>query len=178
MFENNNDYGQHAELSNRYRSGANWFYWIAGLTLVTSIIGLLGGGWRFFLSLGVTQVIDGIALVAAESLGDATKVIAIVLDIVITAMFAGFAYLAHKRQLWAYMAGIVVFGLDGLLSLAIFDIIGILVHAFVLVMMIRGFMAGREMLALERAMAQAAQMAQATEANAQPARETAPATSF
>jgi hypothetical protein len=175
MFENNNDYGQHTELSDRYRSGANWFYWIAGLTLVTSIIGLLGGGWRFFLSLGVTQVIDGIALAAAESLGDATKIIALVLDIVITAMFAGFAYLAHKRQLWAYMAGIVVFGLDGLLSLAIFDIIGILVHGFVLVMMIRGFMAGREMLALERAMAQAAQAAQV---NAQPARETAPATSF
>jgi len=155
MFEN--DYGHHAELNQRYRSGANWLYWIAGLTLITSIVGLLGGGWRFFLSLGVTQLIDGIAVYAADSLGEATKVIAIVLDIFITAMFAGFAYLANKRQLWAYVAGMIVFLLDGLLSLAIFDWIGILVHGFVLFMMIRGYMAGREMLVLERELAQSAQ---------------------
>lgn len=163
------DYGQHAELSERFRSGANWFYWIAGLTLVTSIIGLLGGGWRFFLSLGVTQLIDGIAVYTADSLGDATKIIAIVLDIVITAMFAGFAYLANKRQMWAYIVGMVVFFLDGLLSLLITDWIGILVHGFVLVMMVRGYLAGREMLALERAMTEAAQSAQATASQPEPA---------
>ena len=177
MFENNYDYGQHAELLDRYRSGANWFYWIAGLTLVTSIIGLLGGGWRFFLSLGITQVIDGIALVASESLGEGTKIIALVLDIFITAMFAGIAYLAGKRHFWAYIVGMVVFGLDALLSIVIFDWLGIIVHGFVLVMMIRGFLAGRELVALEAAMAQAAQSAQASAAQAA-APEPAPASSF
>ena len=172
MFENNFDHIKHQELSARYRSGANWFYWIAALTFVTSIISLLGGGWRFFLSLGITQVIDGIAVGASESLGDATKVVAIVLDIFITAMFAGFAYLANKRQMWAYITGMVVFLLDGLLSLLVTDLIGILVHGFVLFVMIRGYMAGREMLALERVMAQATQAAEATEA---PAAQTAPA---
>jgi hypothetical protein len=179
MFEDNYDHIKHAELQAGFRSGANWFYWIAALTLVTSIISLLGGGWRFFLSLGITQVIDGLAVVFSESFGDATKVIAIVLDIFITAMFAGFAYLANKRQLWAYIAGMVVFLLDGLLSLVFFDLIGILVHGFVLFMMIRGYMAGREMLALERAMSKAAQANQAAEAAAaQAAPEPAPASSF
>lgn len=177
MLENNyNDYGQHAELSQRFRSGANWFYWIAALTLVTSIISLLGGGWRFFLSLGVTQLIDVIAILAADSWGDATKVIALVLDIFITAMFAGFAFLASKRLLWAYVAGMVVFLLDGLLSLVFVDFIGIIVHGFVLFVMIRGFMAGREMLALERAMAEAARAAEASAPQAAPA--PAPAGSF
>lgn len=166
MFENNYDYTQHAELSDRFRSGANWFYWIAGLSLITSIIGLMGGSWRFFLSLGITQLIDGLAIYAADSFGGATKIIAIVLDIFITVMFAGFAYLANKRQLWAYVAGMVVFVLDGLLSLLIVDLLGIIVHAFVLVMMIRGYMAGRQMLALERTMAEAAQ---STPASAQTA---------
>jgi hypothetical protein len=170
------DYGQHAELNERFRSGANWFYWIAGLTLVTSIIGLLGGGWRFFLSLGITQLIDGIAVYAAESLGDATKIVAIVLDIFITALFAGFGYLASKRQMWAYVTGMIVFVLDGLLSLLIMDWIGILVHGFVMVMMVRGFMAGREMLALERAMSEAAQSAHA--ATSQPTTEPAAQPSY
>lgn len=179
MFENNNydDYGQHAELAQRFRSGANWFYWIAALTLITSIVSLLGGGWRFFLSLGITQVIDGLAVGTAQSLGEATKVVAIVLDIFITAMFAGFAFLSNKRHLWAYVAGMVVFLLDGLLSLLFFDVIGIIVHAFVLFLMVRGFMAGREMLALERALAEAA-AAQAAQAPAQAAPAPAPASSF
>ena len=177
MFENNYDHIQHSELSDRFRSGANWFYWIAGLTLVTSVISLLGGGWRFFLSLGVTQLIDAIAVVTAESLGDATKVVAIVLDIFISAMFAGFAFFAQKRQMWAYVLGMVVFLLDALISIVFIDFIGIIVHGFVLFMMIRGFVAGREMLALEREMAAAAQARQVSAA-AQAAPEPASAGSF
>lgn len=174
MYENNFDEMKHAELSQRFRSGAHWFYWIAALTLVTSIISVLGGGWRFFLSLEITQVIDAFAVLFSEQLGDATKVIAIVLDIFITAMFAGFGYLATKRRLWAYVAGMVVFLLDGLLSLVFVDFIGIIVHGFVLFVMVRGFMAGREMLSLERAMAEAARTAEASAAQAAPA----PAGSF
>ena len=173
MYENNYDFGHHSELTQRFQSGANWFYWIAGLTLLTSIIGLLGGGWRFFLSLGITQLIDGIAVYAADSLGEATKVIALVLDIFITLMFAGVAYLANKRQMWAYVTGMVVFLLDGLLSILVLDWLGIIVHGFVLVMMMRGYVAGRELVAVERAMAEAAQSAQAS---AEPA--PAPAGSF
>ena len=168
MFENNYDHVQHAELSQRFASGANWFYWIAGLTLVTSLIGLMGGAWSFALSLGITQVIDGLALYASESFGEAAKVIAIVLDIFITALFAGFGYLANKRYMWIYLTGIIVFLLDSLISVVIFDVLGILIHGFALVMMIRGYIAGRDMLALEREMAQATQATQAT-ASSEPA---------
>ena len=153
MFEA--DQTQHAESSQRYQSGVRWFYWIAALSLLTSVITLLGGGWRFFLSLGVTQVIDGFAFGLATELGEATKVIAIVLDVFVTAAIAGIAFLASKKQLWAYIVGMVAFLFDGLISLLFFDVIGIIVHGIVLFVMFRGFMAGREMLALERTMAQA-----------------------
>lgn len=95
------DHIQHEQLSERYQKGARWFYLIAALSLVTSVIMLLGGGWRFFLSLGVTQIIDGIATALSAELGNATKVIAIVLDIFVTAIFAAFGFLASKKQLWA-----------------------------------------------------------------------------
>jgi hypothetical protein len=150
-----NDYAQHATLNESFKSGANWFYWIAGLTLITSIMSLLGGGWRFFLSLGTTQLIDAIAYATAGELGDATKVIAIVLDIFITAMFVGFGVLANKRQFWAYIAGMVVFLLDGVVSLAIFDWLGAGMHVLALFFMFRGYQAGRQLVALEQSIAQA-----------------------
>ena len=172
MFENNYDHIQHAELSQRFASGANWFYWIAGLTLVTSLIGLLGGNWSFLLSLGITQVIDGFALYFAESFGEAPKVIAIVLDIFISAIFVGFGYLAGKRQMWAYLTGMILFLLDSLISVVIFDWLGILMHGFALVMMIRGYIAGRDLLALERDLAESAQAAESSMSPASAAQPT------
>ena len=162
MFENNYDHIQHAELSERLASGANWFYWIAGLTLVTSIIQLMGGSLGFGLSLGITRLIDGFAVYFADSFGDATKVVAIVLDIFITAMFAAFGYLSNKRYQWAYLTGMIVFLFDSLLSLLILSIIGIIVHCIALFFLIRGYIAGRDLLRLERDLAESAQAAESS----------------
>src|ERR1700740_1421511 len=43
------------------KGGASWFLWIAGLSIVNSIIGMAGGGGDFIVGLGVTQVGDIIA---------------------------------------------------------------------------------------------------------------------
>lgn len=147
-------YAQHDELFQSYKSGANWFYWIAALSLVTSLITLGGGDWRFLISLGTTQVIDGFAEGLSEGLGGATKVIGLVLDIFITALFVMFGVLAGKKYLAAYMIGMVVFLLDGLVSLAFEDWIGVVAHVVVLFFMARGYMVGRQLLALEKEMAE------------------------
>jgi hypothetical protein len=145
---------RYSELHQTYKSGANWFYWVAGLTLITSIITIGGGDWRFLISLGTTQIIDAFAVVLSEQLGGATMAIALVLDIFITALFVFFGVMAGKKMLWIYMLGTVLFGFDGLISLMIGDWIGVLAHGFVLFFMIRGYMAGRDMVALEREIAQ------------------------
>jgi hypothetical protein len=150
---------QHQELTQRYKSGANWFYWIAGLTIVTSLIAFFGGGIRFLISLGLTQFIDGLAAALATELGGA--VVALLLDLVVTGVFVLFGYLAGKKLLWAYVAGMVVFLLDGLLALAFQDVISVIAHAVVLFWLFRGFQAGRELISLEKTMAdQAAATAQ------------------
>ena len=159
---------KHQELTQRYRSGVNWFYWIAGLTLITSLIALFGGGIRFLISLGVTQFIDAVAAVLAKDFGGAVQGIALVLDIVVTGLFVLFGYLAGKKLLWAYVLGMVVFLLDGLLSLAFQDLIGVVAHAVVLFFLFRGFMAGRELVSLEKLMAEQAAAA-ASAAAQQPA---------
>ena len=144
---------QYAEVAQRYKGGANWFYWIAGLTIVTSIIAIAGGGWRFLISLGTTQLIDGIAEVFSAELGSAPKVIAFVLDLIVTGVFVLFGYLANQKLLWAYMVGMVVFLLDGLVSLVVLDWIGVIAHVVVLFFMFRGYQAGRELVSLEQAFA-------------------------
>ena len=146
----NDDSVRHLQLSQKYRSGVQWFYWIAALTLVTSVISLAGGDWRFFLSLGVTQLIDAIAVELSASLGNATKIIAIVLDIFAIAAFAAVGWLASKRQMWAYVVGMVLFLLDGLVSLVFGDWLGVIVHAILLFVMFRAFKSGLDLSALER----------------------------
>jgi hypothetical protein len=149
------EYAQHAEVSQRYKAGANWFYWIAGLTIVTSVIAIFGGGWRFLISLGTTQVIDGIAEGLSGEFGNATKVIAFVLDLIVTGVFVLFGYLAGKKYLWAYMLGMVVFLFDGLVSLLFQDLIGVIVHVVVLFFMFRGYQAGQEFVKMQTQITQA-----------------------
>ena len=154
------DHIRHAELAHNYKRGSNWFYWIAGLTIITSLIAMGGGGIRFLISLGVTQIIDGIATGLSVEMGAGAKAVALVLDLIVTGIFVLFGYLANQKQIWAYVIGMAVFALDGLLSLLVGDIIGVLAHAFVLFFLIRGFIAGRDLIALEKSMAQQAAVPQ------------------
>ena len=150
------NYIKHTDLTRAYKSGLNWFYWIAGLTMITSLFTFGGGGFRFLISLGSTQVIDGFATGLAQELGSAAKVVALVFDLIITGIFVLFGFLASKKMLWAYVLGMVVFGMDGLVNLLFGDFIGVLAHGFALFFLVRGFLAGRELVSLEQEMAQAA----------------------
>ena len=162
MDYNNFDNVRHAELTQSYKSGANWFYWIAGLTIVTSIIAFAGGGIRFLISLGITQLIDGVAeVISTEGGGPAAKVVALVVSLLISAVFIIFGYLANQKMLWAYIAGMVLFVLDGVLSLMVQDWIGVVAHVVVLFFLFRGFQAGRELVSLEKVMAESAPQTEA-----------------
>jgi hypothetical protein len=153
------DHSRHDELSQSYRNGANWFYWIAGLTIATSLIGFFGGGWRFLIGLGTTQIIDAAAEAAAPAAGSGPKVVALVLDLLVTGTFVVFGVLAGKRLLWAYILGMVLFFLDGLVALVIEDWIGLVAHGVILFFLVRGFMAGRDLEVLEQEMARQQQAA-------------------
>jgi hypothetical protein len=152
------DYDQinYTQLAQGYRSGVKWFYWIAALTIITSFITFFGGGIRFLISMGVTQFIDAVGAGLAKELGSGAQVVALVLDLIVTGVFALFGYLAGKKMLWAYIAGMVIFLLDGLLSLALMYIVGVIAHAVVLFFLFRGFQAGQSLISLEKLMAEQA----------------------
>jgi len=134
------------QLLAQLKSGANWFYWIAGLSLVNSAIYAFGGQISFILGLAVTQVIDALSDTAiAAGAPTALKAVAVVIDLVITAMFALFGYYAGKGLIWPFIVGIAFYILDGLVYLAGGDMFAAGFHAFALFFIIRGFLASRKL---------------------------------
>ncbi|HEU5122789.1 MAG TPA: DUF4339 domain-containing protein [Verrucomicrobiae bacterium] len=125
----------------RLKSGASWFYWIAGLSLINSIAALAGQGWRFFFGLGITQILDGVAAEFSSS----GKMIALLLDLAVAGAFVLFGVFANKRHLWAFIVGMVLFALDGVLFVIAQDWIGVGFHAFALYCLFRGLQACRQL---------------------------------
>jgi hypothetical protein len=123
------------------RSGASWFYWIAGLSLINSLLAFGGQSWRFIFGLGITQLLDALG----GEIASGGKFIALVLDLVVAGVFVLLGVFSHKGHLWAFIVGMVLFALDGLVFLLIKDWLGIGIHAFVLYCLYRGFEACRQL---------------------------------
>lgn len=138
------------QLEQRMKSGANWFYWIAALSLVTSFISLAGGNWAFLVSLGVTQLVDAIANVGAERVGWGVKAVALVFDLLGAGLFALFGMFAGKRQTWAFVVGMVLYVLDALVCLLIGFWLGLAFHAFALYGIFGGYKACTALAELDR----------------------------
>ena len=139
-------------LEQRTKSGARWFFWIAGLSIITSLMTFGGGNFAFFLSLGATQFIDGFARGLANDLGEGTKVVALVFDVLIAGVFALIGWFALKRHLWSFVVGMTLFTLDALILLAFQVWISFVFHALVIYWIFGGYSAGRKLAALEKEM--------------------------
>jgi hypothetical protein len=127
-------------LARRRNAGASWFYWVAALSLVNSVVVLTGQHWRFIVGLGLTQVAD--AMVART--GHGLAVVAGV-DVVLIGGFALLGRFAQRGRLWAFVAGAAFYALDGLIFVAARDWVGVAFHAFVVVMAARGLQAARRL---------------------------------
>lgn len=123
------------------KSGASWFYWIAALSLINSLIALSGSNYNFILGLGVTQIIDGFGM-GFEGAG---KAIALVLDLIVVGIFVFFGVFANKRKTRAFVVGMVLYGLDSLFALLVQDWLPLGFHGFALFCLFRGFRACREL---------------------------------
>jgi len=127
-------------LESQRRSGGQWFYWVAALSLINSGVALAGQDWRFILGLGVTQLVQELA---QESGGAAMKAGLVGLAVIGLFGFLGQRAVAGYR--WAFLAGMVLYALDGAIFLMVQDWIGVGFHAFVIVMVMRGYSAARQL---------------------------------
>jgi hypothetical protein len=128
------------QLERRRRIGARWFYWVAGVSLVNTVIALAGQHWRFIIGLGATQIANGLA--ARTGRGWAPTIL---LDLLLIGGFVLLGYLALQGQQWAFPVGIGLYALDGVVFVAARHWVGLGFHVFVLIMIGKGFQAARQL---------------------------------
>ena len=132
----------------RARGGASWFYWIAGMSLLNSLMWIFNLGYTFFIGLGITQLVDGVATGLAEYVAPdyATllRIGALVIDVLFAGLFVLFGYLANRGRRWAFIVGAALYGLDALIFLMVPDFISIGFHVFGLVIILNGMRAAKK----------------------------------
>ena len=129
-----------AALEGQRRSGGQWFYWIAGLSLINAVVAFTGQEWRFIIGLGITEVVHQLA---EESGGAGMK--AGLAGLVVIAIFAALGQRAVRGSCWAFVVGMVLYALDGAIFLLVQDWVGVGFHAFALVVILRGYLAARQL---------------------------------
>jgi hypothetical protein len=136
------------------KSGANWFYWIAGLSVINSLAFIGGANFSFLAGLGLTHLVEAVVgELVKQGMPGAVKLAALAFDFVVIGMFVLLGFYANKRWAAAFIIGIVIYLLDGVLLLVLGAFAPAVFHAFALFFIIRGFIACRKLNAAETAQA-------------------------
>jgi len=125
----------------RVRAGAKWFYWIAGLSMINSLVVIFGGNFHFVVGLGITSVVDAFA----KRVGSAGGVLDIIINGFVAGVFVLFGAFASKAQKWAFLVGMALYLLDGLLLVSGKDYLGVAFHAYALFAIYRGYTVTRQL---------------------------------
>lgn len=124
-------------LENNTKNGASWFYWIAALSIVNSLIVMSGSQMNFVVGLGITQIIDALG----RYLGSMGNIVSLCLNLVIAGIFFSFGIFANKGHKIAFIVGMALYALDGLLFIVAMDWLGFGFHIFALFCMYGGLSA-------------------------------------
>lgn len=131
----------------RTKRGANWFYWIAGLSVVNSAAYLAGGQFHFLGGLGITEVVDATidVLVQEGTASGSMRAFAVIFDLVAVIGFALAGYYANRFIRTAFLIGIIIYAIDTAIVLLLGAYFMAAFHAFALYQLISGYLACRHL---------------------------------
>lgn len=118
-------------LAKHVKGCAGWFFWIAGLTLVNSVMMRTGSETSFLIGLTITQVVDVLGIAAGPVGGWMAGAFALVG----IGLFVLLGLKARVGERWAFVTGLVLYGIDTLLSLVDPNFISIAFHGWALITM-------------------------------------------
>ena len=99
-------------LKAKIAGGAGWFFWIAGLSLFNSLVVMFHGSFTFVVGLFTTRFIDYMLNAFHYPV---FKGIAIAINLVIIAIYAGIGVGAKKSLVWVFITGLVLYVIDTVL---------------------------------------------------------------
>jgi GYF domain 2 len=139
------DPAEAAELEKKIKSCGSWFYWIAALTLINTIVAMCGSNWGFVLGLTITQLIDAVVVtVVPQEFSLVAKLAVCAVDLVAVGLFVFLGVMACRKQMWPFAVGVTLYGLDTLLTLLSFSIVSIGIHGWALFSLVMGMRAAQE----------------------------------
>jgi hypothetical protein len=125
-------------LKKECKSGARWFYWVAGLSIINEVLLQIFSGWNIALGLGIMPIINGVfpgGLVPA---------------VILAGLFLLFGKMATQGHRWAFLTGSILYTLDGVLFIPFINYIGLGLHVFALFWILRGLRANYKLIEIER----------------------------
>jgi hypothetical protein len=135
-----------AVLKQHLANGANWFYWIAGLSLINLLIAIAGGKIHFIVGSSFVEVCSGVA----EAAGPILKSLAFIFSFLILGFYLFLGRYANRAAKWAFIIGMVIYGIDGLVYLLVEDFLPAAFHGYVLYKLYTGMAVIPEYLALQQ----------------------------
>jgi hypothetical protein len=110
------------------KNGAGWFLAIAGLSIVNSVLTMSGTNFHFIFGLGVTEIVD----VIGRQSGTTGSALSLVVNLFIAGLFLLFWNFARRGEKWAFLAGMGLYAVDGLILVPFKDFLGVAFHAYAL----------------------------------------------
>ncbi len=110
--------------------GANWFYWIVGLSLVNVGLAVAEADRHFLVGVAMAEIATG--LITEVDASTTYQVIGGVLIFIILGAFLLIGRKAHKPSKIAFIIGMVLYGLDGIIYLAFSDFLSAAFHGYVI----------------------------------------------
>ena len=130
----------------RLRGGASWFFTIAALSGINSLLQIFDAKIHFIFGLGITQVAGAVARQSANG-----NAILILVDGLFIGLLLVCGKWARERSQGAFLGGMIAYALDGVLLLLFGVWIDAAVHAYALYRMWQGYSASRELAQIEQA---------------------------
>jgi hypothetical protein len=133
------------------KNGAGWFLAIAGLSILNSVLTMSGTNFHFIFGLGVTEIVDAIG----RQSGSTGSALGLVVNVFIAGLFLLFWNFARKGEKWAFLVGMALYAIDGLILVPFKDFLGVAFHAYALFRIYHGMQGVPVLEELRRRMAPA-----------------------
>ena len=119
--------------------GADWFFWIAILSLINSLIVFYYQTPNSPLALGITRWLDG----TTSGFNASMATSGLITNLLVAAVLAVFGLLSRRGNDIAFVVGIFLYVIDAMLVIGLRDFFGFGVHLIALFFLIKGLLASR-----------------------------------
>ena len=118
---------------------ADWFFWLAILSIINSLIVYYYQVPNTPIALGITQWLDG----THSGFNATMSGSALVINVLIAGVLAAFGIMARRGSDLAFVVGIFLYVIDAFLTIGLRDVFGFGVHLLALFFLVKGLLASR-----------------------------------